>query len=47
MIRAFLCFGDWGKKNLVDMPEVVGAIRASRLGKKRVRSESVSSSTSL
>jgi hypothetical protein len=32
MIRAFLCLGDWGKKDLVDMPELVSAIRASRLG---------------
>jgi hypothetical protein len=41
MIRASLCLGDWGKKDLVDMSELVEAIHASRLGKKRARSESL------
>jgi hypothetical protein len=43
-IRAHLCFGDWGKRNLVDMQEIIAAIRASRLGKKRARTISESSS---
>jgi hypothetical protein len=45
-IRASLCFGDWGRRNLVDMREVIAGIRASRLGKKRARSNSESSSES-
>ena len=45
-IRACLCFGDWGRRDLVDMREVTAAIRASRLGKKRARSNSESSSES-
>jgi hypothetical protein len=45
-IRACLCFGDWGRRDLVDMREVTAVIRASRLGKKRARSNSESSSAS-
>ena len=45
-IRACLCLGDWGKRDLVDMQEIVAAIRASRLGKKRARSISSSESGS-
>lgn len=30
MIRAFLCFGDWSRKDLVDMPDLALAIRGSR-----------------
>jgi hypothetical protein len=45
-IRACLCFGDWGRRNLIDMQEIVAAVRASRLGKKRARSISESSSES-
>ncbi|KIL63554.1 hypothetical protein M378DRAFT_53484, partial [Amanita muscaria Koide BX008] len=26
MIRAFLCLSDWGKRDLIDMPELVAAI---------------------
>ena len=47
MIHAFLCLGDWGKKDLVNMPELVGAIRASHLGKKHAQSKSLSSNESL
>ena len=43
MIRGLLCLGDWGRRDLIDMPEVVAVIRASRLGKKRARSISESS----
>ena len=45
-IRACLCFGDWGRRDLVDMRDVTAAIRASRLGKKHARSNSESSSES-
>ena len=34
MIHAFLCLGDWGKRDLIDMPEIVAVIHTSRLGKK-------------
>ena len=43
MICAFLCFGDWGKRDLIDMPEIVAVIHTSRLGKKHARSNSQSS----
>jgi hAT family C-terminal dimerisation region len=29
-IRAIMCFGAWGRKNLVHMPEIVEAIRTER-----------------
>ena len=45
-IRACLCYGDWGRRNLVDMREVTAVIRALRLGKKRARSNSEASSES-
>ena len=40
MIHAFLCLGDWGKRDLIDMPEIVAVIR---LGKKHAHSNSQSS----
>ena len=43
MIHAFLCQGDWGKRDLIDMLEIVAVIRTSRLGKKHARSNSQSS----
>ena len=46
MICACLCFGDWGKRGLVDMQEIVAAIHASRLGKKCAHSVSSSESGS-
>lgn len=47
MIRAFLCLGDWGKRDLIDMPEIVAAIRMSRLKKKRARSNSIGSDSEI
>ena len=38
MIHAFLCLGDWGKRDLIDMPEIVAVIRTSCLGKKHAHS---------
>lgn len=43
MIRAFLCLGDWGRRDLIDMPGIVAVIRTSRLRKKRAHSISESS----
>ena len=37
-IRANLCFGDWARKDLVDMPELIEVIRLQS-NRKRVRSE--------
>ena len=41
MICAFLCLGDWGKRDLIDMPEIVAVIHISCLGKERACSNSV------
>lgn len=46
MIRAFLCFGDWSRKGVVDMNNIIAGIRKSRLGRKRGLSESSSNSVS-
>ena len=43
MIHAFLCLGDWGKRDLIDMPEIVAVICTLRLGKKCAHSNSQSS----
>ena len=43
MIRAFLCPGDWGKRDLIDMLEIVAVIHTSLLGKKCAHSNSQSS----
>ena len=42
-IRANLCFGDWARKDLVDMPELIEVIRLQS-NRKRVRSEVTDSS---
>ncbi|KAF8236982.1 hypothetical protein L208DRAFT_1249853, partial [Tricholoma matsutake] len=46
MIHAFLCLGDWGTKDLVDIPKLVGAVCVSCLGKKHAWSKSLSLSES-
>ena len=43
MTWAFLCLGDWGKKDLVNIDDIVAAIHKSRLGQKRASSEAESS----
>ena len=40
MICAFLCLGDWSKRDLIDMPEIVAVIHTSCLGKKCALSNS-------
>ena len=46
MICAFLCLGDWGKRDLIDMPEIVAVIHTSCLGKKHAHSNFSQSSES-
>ena len=47
MIRSFLCFGDWGRKDIVDMDDIVMGIRQARLGRKRPLSDSETSDEDL
>ena len=41
-----LCFGDWCRRELVDMAGVIATIHKSHLGRKRVDSESEAESES-
>jgi len=38
-ICAILCFGDWSRKDLVDMPDLVAAVNDKQKSKKRMFEE--------
>jgi hypothetical protein len=39
-IRSIMCFGDWGRKDLVDMPDLIEAIGGKKSKKRALEDES-------